>query len=84
MKLHHIIFIAALPFAVFACHSEKEATEVLAANGYTNIETDGYAWLGCSEGDSFRTSFDATAPNGTKVEGVVCSGWLEGATIRLK
>ena len=39
--------------------------------------------IGCAKDDEFRTGFAATAPNGERVTGVVCSGWMKGATLRL-
>ncbi len=66
-----------------ACTSPDTATRVLAQAGYTNIQIEGYAFFSCSEDDTFKTAFTATAPNGAQVSGAVCGGWLKGNTIRL-
>lgn len=70
--------------ALVGCSSENEARRVLAGQGYTNINTTGYAFFGCDEKDEFHTGFEATSPSGSRVEGVVCSGFLKGATVRFK
>jgi len=77
-----LIAIIALA-ALTGCTRADEARRVLAGAGYTNIETGGYAFFGCSEDDTFHTKFKARGQNGQQVEGVVCSGVLKGATIRL-
>ena len=64
------------------CSDAGKATQTLKNQGYTNISTDGYAWFMCSEQDTFATKFYATSPNGTRVSGAVCSGFLKGNTIR--
>lgn len=68
--------------ALTGCSSSNDAVKALTGAGYTNIETHGYSFFGCSEDDAFKTKFTAVGPTGQKVEGVVCSGWLKGATIR--
>lgn len=73
---------AAAILSLAACSDAPTAERVLADNGYTNIKTNGYAFLSCGEKDSFATSFTATSPNGRQVSGAVCSGWMKGATIR--
>lgn len=79
------IWIFAFAIVVLAgCSSENEARRVLAGQGYTNINTTGYAFFGCDEKDDFHTGFEAISPNGSRVEGVVCSGFLKGATVRFK
>lgn len=65
------------------CTSSNEANRVLSQMGYKDIEYTGYSFFSCSNDDTFKTGFRATSPSGQKVEGVVCSGLLKGATIRL-
>lgn len=69
--------------ALVGCTDSDVAHKSLAGAGYTDIEITGYAFFGCSDDDAFRTGFNAKGLNGQPVEGVVCSGWFKGATIRL-
>ena len=69
--------------ALVGCTDSDVARKSLAGAGYTDIEITGYAFFGCSEDDAFHTGFKAKGLNGQPVEGVVCSGWLKGSTIRL-
>jgi hypothetical protein len=61
--------------------SEKAARDLLIADGVQNVQMTGYAFFGCSDRDTFHDGFTGTK-NGIAVEGVVCSGFLKGATIR--
>lgn len=70
--------------ALAGCSSANDANKALKGAGYTDIQIKGYAIFGCSEDDSFHTEFTAKGPTGQPVEGVVCSGWLKGGTIRTK
>lgn len=65
-----------------ACSSHNDAKRALTAAGYTEIQTHGHSFFGCSKEDTFATKFTAKNPKGEKIEGVVCSSWLKGATIR--
>lgn len=65
-----------------ACTDAPTAERILRQNGYTNIQTTGFSAFSCGKDDAFATGFTALAPNGSKVTGVVCSGWLKGGTIR--
>ena len=73
-----VIYIVAWPKT-----NADRATEVLTAQGYSEIEITGYGWLDCSDDDAYATAFTATAPSGSKVDGTVCSGWFKGNTVRL-
>ena len=77
------IILAALLLAVSACTSDDEATRALQSAGYTNIIISGYELFGCDKNDGWHTGFTATGVNGAPVSGVVCSGVLKGATIRV-
>lgn len=77
-----LLLCAVLALAVAGCSDSKTAQRVLAQQGYTQIETLGPSLFGCSENDTFTTKFRAVSPAGVLVTGVVCSGWLKGATIR--
>lgn len=66
-----------------SCTDEKEATRVLEAQGYTNIQITGYSYFGCDKHDTYHTGFVATGLNGKEIKGTVCSGLLfKGSTIR--
>lgn len=79
------IFIAAI-FIMSLCSCkdvEGESRRVLKSAGYTNITLTGYDPFSCSDEDVFSTGFTATGPTGEHVKGVVCSGLMKGATIRI-
>lgn len=78
-----ILAILALGFACTACSDGPTARRALDNLGLTNIEIYGWGpFAGCGENDTFVTRFRAKNANGKTVEGVVCSGWLKGATVR--
>ena len=75
------ILIALL--CVSGCTNDDDAFRALNAEGYTNIQTGGYAFFACSKDDFYHTSFTAKNAKGKTVEGVVCSGlFFKGSTIR--
>ena len=87
MKLIVMGLIAAVLSVVIlsGCTDEKNAQRVLTANGFTDIQMTGYAWLACSEKDTFATGFTAKGPTGIPVKGAVCSGALfKNSTIRFE
>lgn len=61
---------------------DSDIREILAADGYTKIQTTGYEPFKCDEKDTFSNGFIAEK-NGMYVEGVVCSGLVKGNTIRV-
>lgn len=75
-----MMVVAAIALA--GCSDSETATKALDGAGYTAIRTDGFA-LGCGRDDQFSTGFKASGPTGKPVSGVVCSGWMKGATIRM-
>lgn len=65
-----------------ACNvSEEHATTILAPQGFTEVHTQGYAWIGCGD-DTFGSHFTAVNAAGEPVEGVICCGWLKSCTVR--
>lgn len=78
-----LLLIAAL-VSLTACApmSDDTAREALDDAGLKDIQLHGMAMLGCGEKDFFRKKFSAKNANGKQVEGVVCGGFLKGATIR--
>lgn len=77
-----LITIVILSTVLFGCSSHKDAVEALQKNGFTEIETHGYSFFGCTNDDTFKTKWTAKNTQGVKVSGVACSGWLKGTTLR--
>lgn len=80
--------IALLIVILFSCTNEDAARSVLADEGYTNVQTTGYAYSRCSDSDSTCTGFTATSPSGRPVSGAVgcgrdIAGCGKGCTVRL-
>lgn len=79
-----VFFILCCTGVIQPASDPRGATRVLSANGYTSIVITGSRWYGGGEGDVYVTEFQAVAPNGTRVTGVVTRGFLnKGNTIRL-
>lgn len=76
-----LLMIPALA-ALAACTAPDKATQVLEAQGFTEVRTTGYSPFACGKDDTFRTGFKAKSPSGREVEGTVCSGFLKGSTVR--
>lgn len=67
------------------CTDSSGAKRILEAQGFTNIETTGYALTGCSDDDQYQTGFKAKGATGKTVEGVVCCGLVwKNCTVRFK
>ena len=67
-----------------SCTDETGAERILKANGFSEIEFTGYAWLNCDK-DAFSTGFTAKGPTGIPVKGDVCSGmFFKNSTIRFE
>lgn len=64
------------------CTTESGTIETLHKAGFTDVQTDGYAFFACSEDDTFATRFVATNPAGQRVGGAVCCGLMKNCTIR--
>lgn len=73
-----LLFAITLP----GCTQPNEAEYLLRTQGFKNIQVTGYNFFACSEDDMFHTGFSAIAPNGQRVSGTVCGGWLKGKTVR--
>lgn len=67
-----------------ACTDTDGAKRALEAQGFKDIQITGFQYFGCDQRDAFRTGFKATNVNGIPTIGVVCSGWLKGATVRFQ
>lgn len=77
------IFAIVMLIAISGCTRTGSATKILQDEGYSNITITGYRFFGCGKGDDFHTGFTATGPTGHTINGVVCSGWFKGSTVRL-
>jgi hypothetical protein len=66
-----------------SCSNSNDANKALSALGFTDIQITGYKLLACSEDDWYHTGFIAINPQGVKVSGTVCSGFLfKNSTVR--
>lgn len=82
-----IPLLLALSIALGGCSEPDRATQILSAQGFTDIVIHPVGFVdafSCSEGDSLYTPFTAKGPSGAAVDGVVCSGFLKGATVRFR
>lgn len=76
-----LLFVLSEPLWAY---DPPEATRVLEQQGFKDIKINGYAWFACAKSDTWQTEFEATALNGTKVKGAVCSGlFWKANTVRL-
>jgi hypothetical protein len=78
------LFALLAVISIAGCTDETAARRALESSGFTDVKITGYAYFGCSDKDTFHTGFEARGPKGQFAEGVVCSGWLKGATIRFE
>lgn len=79
--MNKLILILLVAVAI-GCTNPSQAREVLADEGYTDIEMTGYRFFGCSDDDEVRDGFRARR-DGRVVEGVVCCGLLfKDCTVR--
>lgn len=82
MKTVLIVSISIFSLLLASCTQPDRSLEILRSEGYQNVEITGYEIWGCSDDDWFRTGFKATRGD-RQVKGVVCSGFLKGATVRI-
>lgn len=76
------IIACAVVALLTACTEPEAAKRTLENTGMEDVRITGYRLFGCGREDGWRTGFEATAPNGNTVSGVVCSGILKGTTVR--
>lgn len=72
-----------LPLALAGCNDPNGAHETAALHGFEDVVIDGYALGRCGERDTYSTPFHARGAKGQCFAGVVCSGWMKGATLRV-
>jgi len=87
-----MVLLAALFFGAImargACVSPDGAVSSARAMGFEDIEVTEHAWFavglrGCGTSDAARFTLRGTNPRGSRVNLVVCSGWLlKGDTVR--
>lgn len=77
-----IAFAVAALAALAACTDTEGAKRAAENSGLTEVEAGGYSLFGCGQDDMFRTKFTAKNAVGKRVEGVVCSSWFKGSTVR--
>ena len=73
----HILLMAVI--GPVACTDNASTRNLLQEQGYTNVQTTGYALWGCGRSDQYHTAFTATSPTGTGVSGIVCGGPWRGS-----
>lgn len=78
----YILAFALVTLSV-GCTNESNTINTLQDEGYTKIQTTGYAYWGCGHDDLYSTGFTATGPTGRHVIGVVCCGYTKGCTVRI-
>jgi hypothetical protein len=74
-KIKRFAALSLLALVLGACTDEDGARQALGAAGYRAVQINGYAFFGCSNGDTYHTAFTAIGQNGSAVSGVVCAGW---------
>jgi len=78
-----LLLLAALAVNTSCGSDVTGATKALERNNYRPLHVGGYSWFGGSKDDVYCTKFEAIAPNGDTVKGVVTKGYFKGSTIRL-
>ncbi len=63
--------------------SKTDSMRILSSEGVSNVQLSGYQWFECGRDDTFSQGFQGNK-NGHQVQGVLCSGWLKGITVRYK
>ena len=71
-----LLSLALLAYALYPRSDRDGAVQALQAQGYSEITITGWRqvnWI-CTKDDWYRTGFEAAAPTGKRVTGVVCGG----------
>ena len=66
-----------------ACTDPETATRAAEAMGLTDVKTTGYNMWACGDTYTYSTEFTAKNVLGKEVNGVVCSGYMSGASVRI-
>jgi len=83
MKMRLIAALAACLLSTACAPPIDEMRAAVEDFGFTDVSIGGYAWLGCSKGDTFERKWTARNAAGRPVHGVVCGGWGKGWTVRI-
>jgi hypothetical protein len=74
--------IGVIAVLLSGCSADRQKVRnVLEADGCTQTEVGGWTLFGCGKEDFFTNTFACTK-NGRHVNGLVCSGFLKGFTVR--
>ena len=76
------ILIIIVLLLISSCSNPERAISALKSAGYKDIRLHGKSIFACGHGDIYSDEFSAINPNGTFVQGVVCSGLFKRSTIR--
>lgn len=79
-----VVLLGAVLLAAGCEADRKKVKAILEVEGCTDVEfLPIKIFSGCSDDDSFQNQFRCRrGPDRREVRGVVCSGWLKGATVR--
>jgi hypothetical protein len=80
--MRKIIAVACLSILAGCGVDPVKAKRILEGQGMTDVVIGGYPFWGCSDKDTFKSSFTAKDSRGHDVSGVVCGGVLKGYTVR--
>lgn len=80
-----VIIVPLVMFGPLSCPNERQASDVLHAEGYTRVKmTGGAGTSSCGRDDNSATGFEATTSAGHRVKGVVCCGLaFKACTVRV-
>lgn len=76
------IWVGLVMFYYVIGPTNPDALRVVEQQGFSNVQETGFRPFACATQDVWRTGFAATAPNGDKVTGTVCEGFLKSKTVR--
>lgn len=78
------MLVVLLPILLLtACTDPETAVRAAEGVGLTDVKTSGYNMWACGDDYTYTTEFTAKNAHGKEVSGVVCSGYLSGASVRI-
>lgn len=81
--MKNLLILTAAILLLAACTRAEDVQSYANEQDWKSCTVTGYRWFGCSKDDLYHTGFTAITKSGKQVSGVICSGWLKGATMRL-
>ena len=78
--MRRALIIAALLLG--ACTDEKRSRDTLIKLGFTDINIGDWDAFVCGDDYTYATEFTAKNPQGMKVSGTVCCGYLKGCSVK--